>query len=289
LLRKCFGKRAGYLKLATLGRYFGLGEEKHRALDDIRMNIEVFKKCTLTLFLESKQIDMTPPTVADAKDADADDVLVSNLSSLSIKGAKSNDNENDKDENHNGDHGEDMEDNEGKFVSPQKAGGTGEDSSKKSSAKKSSLKNQPLTPPKGLSSSSIAPSSPPIAFDSVLSFISTPLRQTTSDGGKPSPSLSTSSSSSSSSSPPNQKTSKKETPATPDAVESQAIVQQLEAAMGKLVYISYAGGSHSDTLRPLTPLRWVNRPRMFIALCGLSNKEKNFATRKVKEIKLGNN
>ena len=32
-------------KLATYGRLFHLGEEKHRALDDVRMNIEVLKRC----------------------------------------------------------------------------------------------------------------------------------------------------------------------------------------------------------------------------------------------------
>lgn len=52
LLRRHFGKRTGNFKLATLGDYFGLGEEKHRSIEDCRMNIEVLKKCSMTLFLE---------------------------------------------------------------------------------------------------------------------------------------------------------------------------------------------------------------------------------------------
>lgn len=52
LLRKTFGPRAGGLNMATLGKYFGLGEEQHRAIDDCLMTIEVLKKCSMTLFME---------------------------------------------------------------------------------------------------------------------------------------------------------------------------------------------------------------------------------------------
>jgi len=54
LLRRTFGKeRAGNLKMATLGHYFGLGAERHRALEDARMNINVLQRCATVLFLES--------------------------------------------------------------------------------------------------------------------------------------------------------------------------------------------------------------------------------------------
>uniref|UniRef100_A0A7N2MPW4 Uncharacterized protein n=2 Tax=Quercus lobata TaxID=97700 RepID=A0A7N2MPW4_QUELO len=39
--------------MATLATYFGLGEQTHRSLDDVRMNLEVLKYCATVLFLES--------------------------------------------------------------------------------------------------------------------------------------------------------------------------------------------------------------------------------------------
>lgn len=48
-----FGKRAGNMKMASLADYFGLGQQKHRSLDDVRMNLEVLKHCATVLFLES--------------------------------------------------------------------------------------------------------------------------------------------------------------------------------------------------------------------------------------------
>ncbi|KAH9612082.1 hypothetical protein KSS87_000890 [Heliosperma pusillum] len=48
-----FGRRAGDMKMATLANYFGLGEQKHRSLDDVRMNLEVLKSCATVLLLES--------------------------------------------------------------------------------------------------------------------------------------------------------------------------------------------------------------------------------------------
>ncbi|KAF3441025.1 hypothetical protein FNV43_RR19311 [Rhamnella rubrinervis] len=48
-----FGKRAGNMKMATLAAYFGIGQQKHRSLDDVRMNLEVLKHCATVLFLEA--------------------------------------------------------------------------------------------------------------------------------------------------------------------------------------------------------------------------------------------
>ncbi|KAI9113738.1 hypothetical protein K1719_014989 [Acacia pycnantha] len=53
VLTEKFGRRAGNMKMATLASYFGLGEQKHRSLDDVRMNLEVLKNCATVLFLES--------------------------------------------------------------------------------------------------------------------------------------------------------------------------------------------------------------------------------------------
>ncbi|XP_010555358.1 PREDICTED: protein NEN4 [Tarenaya hassleriana] len=53
ILSKKFGRRAGNMKMASLAAYFGLGEQKHRSLDDVRMNLEVLKHCATVLFLES--------------------------------------------------------------------------------------------------------------------------------------------------------------------------------------------------------------------------------------------
>ncbi|XVE83188.1 hypothetical protein DITRI_Ditri16bG0067600 [Diplodiscus trichospermus] len=53
LLTEKFGRRAGNMKMASLAAYFGLGQQKHRSLDDVRMNLEVLKHCATVLFLES--------------------------------------------------------------------------------------------------------------------------------------------------------------------------------------------------------------------------------------------
>ncbi|XP_028788239.1 protein NEN3-like [Neltuma alba] len=39
--------------MASLATYFGLGQQKHRSLDDVRMNLEVIKDCATIMFLES--------------------------------------------------------------------------------------------------------------------------------------------------------------------------------------------------------------------------------------------
>lgn len=41
------------MKMASLANYFGLGRQKHRSLDDVRMNLEVLKYCATVLFLEA--------------------------------------------------------------------------------------------------------------------------------------------------------------------------------------------------------------------------------------------
>ncbi|KAE8663681.1 Protein NEN4 [Hibiscus syriacus] len=53
VLTEKFRKRAGNMKMASLATYFGLGKQKHRSLDDVRMNLEVLKHCATVLFLES--------------------------------------------------------------------------------------------------------------------------------------------------------------------------------------------------------------------------------------------
>ncbi|KAM7275126.1 hypothetical protein ACFE04_016992 [Oxalis oulophora] len=53
VLTQKFGTRAGNMKMASLASYFGLGQQKHRSLDDVRMNLEVLKHCATVLFLES--------------------------------------------------------------------------------------------------------------------------------------------------------------------------------------------------------------------------------------------
>ncbi|XWS44887.1 hypothetical protein CRYUN_Cryun15aG0088000 [Craigia yunnanensis] len=53
VLTEKFGRRAGNMKMASLASYFGLGQQKHRSLDDVRMNLEVLKHCATVLFLES--------------------------------------------------------------------------------------------------------------------------------------------------------------------------------------------------------------------------------------------
>lgn len=58
LLTQRFGRRAGDMKMASLATYFGLGQQIHRSLDDVRMNLEVLKYCATVLFLESSLPDI---------------------------------------------------------------------------------------------------------------------------------------------------------------------------------------------------------------------------------------
>uniref|UniRef100_A0A7N0VF54 Exonuclease domain-containing protein n=1 Tax=Kalanchoe fedtschenkoi TaxID=63787 RepID=A0A7N0VF54_KALFE len=60
ILTQKFGRRAGNMKMASLAAYFGLGEQTHRSLDDVRMNFEVVKHCATVLFLESSLPDIFP-------------------------------------------------------------------------------------------------------------------------------------------------------------------------------------------------------------------------------------
>ncbi|KAI4303784.1 hypothetical protein MLD38_039377 [Melastoma candidum] len=58
LLTQKFGRRAGNMKMASLASYFDLGQQTHRSLDDVRMNLEVIKYCSTVLFLESSLPDI---------------------------------------------------------------------------------------------------------------------------------------------------------------------------------------------------------------------------------------
>ncbi|CAM8933918.1 unnamed protein product [Rhodiola kirilowii] len=60
ILTQKFGRRAGNMKMSSLAAYFGLGEQTHRSLDDVRMNFEVVKHCATVLFLESSLPDIFP-------------------------------------------------------------------------------------------------------------------------------------------------------------------------------------------------------------------------------------
>ncbi|KAF5747374.1 hypothetical protein HS088_TW05G00095 [Tripterygium wilfordii] len=51
VLTEKFGRRAGNMKMASLAAYFGLGQQKHRSFDDVRMNLQVLKQCATVLFL----------------------------------------------------------------------------------------------------------------------------------------------------------------------------------------------------------------------------------------------
>ncbi|CAH8355840.1 unnamed protein product [Eruca vesicaria subsp. sativa] len=58
LLSQKFGKRAGDMKMASIAKYFDLGDQVHRSLEDARLNLEVVKRCATVLFLESSVPDI---------------------------------------------------------------------------------------------------------------------------------------------------------------------------------------------------------------------------------------
>lgn len=64
LIRKSpFGTRVGNLKISTLSQFFGLGIEKHRALSDSQMTLDIFKNICVTLMLEKCfNISLKPPS-----------------------------------------------------------------------------------------------------------------------------------------------------------------------------------------------------------------------------------
>ncbi|KAJ4974124.1 hypothetical protein NE237_007298 [Protea cynaroides] len=56
LLTPTFGSRARNMKMAAA--YFGLGQQSHRSLDDVRMNLEVLKDCIAVFVLDNRQVDV---------------------------------------------------------------------------------------------------------------------------------------------------------------------------------------------------------------------------------------
>lgn len=91
VLTEKFGRRAGNMKMASLATYFGLGEQKHRSLDDVRMNLEVLKHCATVLFLESSlpnvledqwQNDLSPSITTRSRSSN---ILESSVSSSMSK------------------------------------------------------------------------------------------------------------------------------------------------------------------------------------------------------------
>ncbi|GMY15587.1 protein NEN1-like isoform X2 [Fagus crenata] len=72
LLEERFGNRAGDMKLATLANYFELEQQRHRALDDVRLNLEVVKNCAAVLFWESSLPEIFPAQ-EDAFDMDSEE------------------------------------------------------------------------------------------------------------------------------------------------------------------------------------------------------------------------
>ncbi|CAH9146555.1 unnamed protein product [Cuscuta epithymum] len=95
VLTGTFGRRAGNMKMATLAEYFGLGEQKHRSLDDVRMNLEVLKHCATVMFLESSHLDLMNhnvrgrPNVMTRSRTDAmDESCHTSSSPMSTKSAK---------------------------------------------------------------------------------------------------------------------------------------------------------------------------------------------------------
>ncbi|KAF9609811.1 hypothetical protein IFM89_018665 [Coptis chinensis] len=72
LLRERFGRRAGNMKMATLANYFGLGDQTHRSLDDVRMNLEVLKYCAKGV------VFWYSPNLANNKESSLPDILTTN-------------------------------------------------------------------------------------------------------------------------------------------------------------------------------------------------------------------
>lgn len=84
LLQKKFGRRAGDMKMASLANYFGLGTQKHRSLDDVRLNLEVLKYCATVLFLESNFPDVLSVAISSTPvKSELSDVSTSKSSSTS--------------------------------------------------------------------------------------------------------------------------------------------------------------------------------------------------------------
>lgn len=82
LLKTHFGKRAGDLKMASLGRFFGQGEEQHRALADARMTLNVIKHAGAVLFLERSTAEASKEACFDSEDIVQQPIAVHELQRL---------------------------------------------------------------------------------------------------------------------------------------------------------------------------------------------------------------
>ena len=63
LVRAHFRDRAGTNAMSALTQYFGLGEEKHRAVSDCRQTLEAIKGVALSLFMERELPELFPAPV----------------------------------------------------------------------------------------------------------------------------------------------------------------------------------------------------------------------------------
>ncbi|KAL0712104.1 hypothetical protein Bca4012_019082 [Brassica carinata] len=79
LLTHKFGKRAGDMKMSSLARYFGLGDQTHRSLDDARMTLEVLKLCATVSLLDDIVKETRGLTPSDTSCCESDPVDITTL------------------------------------------------------------------------------------------------------------------------------------------------------------------------------------------------------------------
>ncbi|KAL3819479.1 hypothetical protein ACJIZ3_005384 [Penstemon smallii] len=73
------------MKMATLATYFGLGQQTHRSLGDVRMNLEVLKYCATVLFLESSLPDIFTDTNGCIEFLEPEEVSLSFISATLVR------------------------------------------------------------------------------------------------------------------------------------------------------------------------------------------------------------